>query len=384
MPPGWQKIFEDYKDYLNEKYNWADPDAQEYKRLVKPDFHSKDPSRNKKKEMISNYIQEAIKDGFINNREDVIKQMAKLGEVTRKNHKSISLKLEGDKKAIKYEGALFNEQFNSNFISKIREEKNREPVKSKSDRRRKAQEAYFRMGQSYKKRSEYNQHRYKIKDEEPEISIQAICDNAYNNLNSFINNNNINIEPNSLSFISNNKKIINDREFGTKDRRGKSTGIIKENEIPKSNGRDKLQNIQSKGNRKSDSFQKSQSDNFILRQKQIGVDFIYHKIKRIKNDGIRKTLTQQLRNIINSIRSTFNSEGKTDQCFERINSNLIESDKFFSKSESDIKRTISDNDKENQLILDKLIDYKNNRINKKKIKKDNNKLKRNYNFHLTP
>ena len=120
-PPGWQKDFGPWRDYHNIKHNWARPDDPARARAVRLSDHEEkinaDLSRDGKgklinpKEQLTDILTMQITAGLITNRADVIRALEEYGEITRAGKDYISLKPDGEDKAIRLRGSIYDQHF---------------------------------------------------------------------------------------------------------------------------------------------------------------------------------------------------------------------------------------------------------------------------------
>lgn len=79
----------------------------------KSDFFKKLKSMQQQKDFVADYVKDKILDGSINNRLDLKNSLGDLGEITRENDFTFSIKLDGKDKAIRLNGPMF--EFNTNY-----------------------------------------------------------------------------------------------------------------------------------------------------------------------------------------------------------------------------------------------------------------------------
>lgn len=123
-PPGHEKYFDSLRDYFNYSKGWSRPDDPNLKRDTQlPDYiHFQDKSAvraglkgkpaSSVREVVGSYIEQRVEHGFIRDRKDVLGAVSELGTITRFSDQSISLKLDGAKKAVKLKGAFYESGFN--------------------------------------------------------------------------------------------------------------------------------------------------------------------------------------------------------------------------------------------------------------------------------
>lgn len=79
----------------------------------KSDFFKQLKSMQQQKDFVADYVKDKILDGSINNRLDLKNSLGDLGEITRENDFTVSVKLDGKDKAIRLNGPMF--EFNTNY-----------------------------------------------------------------------------------------------------------------------------------------------------------------------------------------------------------------------------------------------------------------------------
>lgn len=79
----------------------------------KSDFFKQLKSMQQQKDFVADYVKDKILDGSINNRLDLKNSLGDLGEITRENDFTVSVKLDGKDKAIRLNGPMF--EFNNNY-----------------------------------------------------------------------------------------------------------------------------------------------------------------------------------------------------------------------------------------------------------------------------
>lgn len=104
---------EKWQDLQNLKYNYSNPKDPSKERNVEINSHIK--KFNKSYEELNETIQELANQGHIQNREQLIELLKNSGiEVTRSGKDYISVKLPDSKKARKFKGGIYEQQFTSN------------------------------------------------------------------------------------------------------------------------------------------------------------------------------------------------------------------------------------------------------------------------------
>lgn len=111
-PPGWQKTYDLLRDSLNIEHGWSRPDdlqRQKERTLDAAEFWSDHPNKNK--EAVHSWIMERVEAGAVENRGELVETLQEIGEVTRQGKDYVSLKLEGQDKAIRLRGGIYREKF---------------------------------------------------------------------------------------------------------------------------------------------------------------------------------------------------------------------------------------------------------------------------------
>ncbi|NLN58979.1 MAG: hypothetical protein GX151_13915 [Gammaproteobacteria bacterium] len=124
-PPGHEKYFDKLRDYLNEKHCWSKPDDlailkadvqlphhTHSQRLAAIEINFSGKTKPEKKELLNKIVAQRINAGVIQDRTDVVQTLAEYGIITRNAKDTISVKLPGDKTAIKMEGEFYKDGFN--------------------------------------------------------------------------------------------------------------------------------------------------------------------------------------------------------------------------------------------------------------------------------
>lgn len=124
-PPGHEKYFDKVRDYLNEKYSWSKPDDlavlkadvqlphhTHSQRAAAVEINFSGKTKPEKKELLNKIIGQRINAGVIQDRIDVVQTLAEYGIITRNAKDTISVKLHGDKTAVKLAGEFYKDGFN--------------------------------------------------------------------------------------------------------------------------------------------------------------------------------------------------------------------------------------------------------------------------------
>jgi hypothetical protein len=95
----------------------------------KTDFFKQLKSMQQQKDFVADYVRDKILDGSINNRLDLKNSLGDLGEITRENDFTVSVKLDGKDKAIRLNGPMFEfktdyDELKNSFKNSISQNKN--------------------------------------------------------------------------------------------------------------------------------------------------------------------------------------------------------------------------------------------------------------------
>jgi hypothetical protein len=151
-PPNSHKHFGLIDEKMNMKYDWKSP-REHTNQLNIDNLHN---AKNKEaKEFLHGHITEQIERGKVNDRQDLIRELEKFGEITRQGKDYVSLKLKDAEKAIRLKGEIYGQEFRN---IKGRDTEARGPTdRERQDRGAKAREELERVIHS---RAEYNEQRY--------------------------------------------------------------------------------------------------------------------------------------------------------------------------------------------------------------------------------
>jgi hypothetical protein len=177
-PPGWEKTFDPLRDYYNHMHAWARPDDPARARNLQPrhvalieaaDLRRGIQVEPDTKALITQYLEQRIEAGLIKDRAGVIDALKDAGfQINRAGKNYISIKdTEGNKLRLK--GAIYEEHFTPSRAIEIADS-TRTRSNRKADKRR-AEEARRELEKAIKRRAEYNEKRYQIREQTaPEIN----------------------------------------------------------------------------------------------------------------------------------------------------------------------------------------------------------------------
>jgi hypothetical protein len=114
-PPGWQTRFDPLRDMLNYKYDWSRPDDPMRQRMTHLQLPEKMDRKNVKQQ-ISDWLEVFVDNGFVKNRDDVLTELKKMGEITRVGCDYVSIRLPDFEKPIRLKGRFFEESFKADDL----------------------------------------------------------------------------------------------------------------------------------------------------------------------------------------------------------------------------------------------------------------------------
>jgi hypothetical protein len=125
-PPGWRYYFCHWRNYWNYSQEWADPEDPQRARLYQPGYHAYIDAQNQRLEVanletvnrddyrkvIHNYIEDNIKIGSINNRNDIIQILKEAGfKIPRMGKNYITVLEENSNKRIRLKGGIYDQSW---------------------------------------------------------------------------------------------------------------------------------------------------------------------------------------------------------------------------------------------------------------------------------
>jgi len=117
--PGWEKYYGPMRDYLNAKFGWARPDDPRRARVIYGKNLQKTLIWNQRldpRQQIAETLSVGVVEGKILTRDDVLKELNTIGEVTKESKSSISLLVSGATKPIRLSGPVFSKDWNSDAV----------------------------------------------------------------------------------------------------------------------------------------------------------------------------------------------------------------------------------------------------------------------------
>jgi hypothetical protein len=171
-PPGWEKSFDPIRDYYNSKYGWASPDDPARARTLSPGHVALIEASKLRaglqvepdpKSLVTRYIEQRIEAGKIKNRADVIEALREAGfQINREGKDYISIKDTDTGMKLRLKGAIYEQHFAVNRALEIADSARARSVR-KPDARR-AESARRELEAAIKRRAEYNEKRYQIRE----------------------------------------------------------------------------------------------------------------------------------------------------------------------------------------------------------------------------
>jgi hypothetical protein len=228
----WQEI-------TNHDYGLSDPNSPDKKQLLR--FNNDlPPDKLEAKKMIHRTLLDEVDRGEIANRADIIKSLESKGvEVSRQTKNSISIKLPGEARAIRFNGEMYEQSFKSG--AGVREEIEAELSQYRQEREQRVRKARNVYQQAHQSKCEYHRERYQpkrrevsnvVKREHQRIRKEAEQRTATHQPDTHNGNNNRNADPdngNPFAAQIQHHKLINrvkkhDRFRETASRNNKATG----------------------------------------------------------------------------------------------------------------------------------------------------------------
>ena len=125
FPPGWEKDFGHFRNYMNVKHDWTRPDDPDRKRMFTPSNADiiearltrwgQNPTKNEKdnaRKEINNFIQGRIENGLIHDRADIISTLQEVGlQINREGKNYISVKDPDSDIKIRFKGKVYEHQW---------------------------------------------------------------------------------------------------------------------------------------------------------------------------------------------------------------------------------------------------------------------------------
>ena len=168
-PPGWQKDLYPWRNYHNLKHNWARPDDLARARKCQPGHQAlADADRLKDglsvatnpKADITDYLDQQINLGLINNRDDIVQSLQEIGQITRIGKNYIGVKPEGFDRAIRLRGAIYEEQFTAETYRQTQSENDRGSPGIRASYRDGIEDVQTEHSKAIQRRERFNRRKY--------------------------------------------------------------------------------------------------------------------------------------------------------------------------------------------------------------------------------
>ena len=175
FPPGWEKDFGHFRDYMNIKHNWTRPNDPDRKRMFTPSNADiiearltrwkQNPTRDDKEHvrtMINNFVKENIENGLIHDRADIINNLQEVGlEINREGKDYISVKDPDSEIMVRLKGGVYEHQWTiTEPARQIAGESNTGVGNNQERIRREFAEHEQGLTEVIRKRAIYNEKRY--------------------------------------------------------------------------------------------------------------------------------------------------------------------------------------------------------------------------------
>lgn len=196
-PPGHTDYFDKLRDYLNEKHFWSKPDDLAIlnaaaalpnhvhaQRAAASQVSFQGKTTDEKRALLHEIVRQRVDGGFIADRKDVISTLAEFGIITRQGKDTVSVKLHGDKQAIKMPGEFYKDGFD--FITyqknRARAEANCRASKSHAIDTERVKRLFEQLQSATAARTRFNAEKYAVTVQEVERSDGARLPDVTQNL----------------------------------------------------------------------------------------------------------------------------------------------------------------------------------------------------------
>lgn len=162
-PPGWQKRYDPLRDAFNYEKGWARPDDPRLSRVCQPGEIAKFDSWKSgadARQQITEWLTTLIANGDINDRQDVLNSISKIGEINRQSKDYISIRLDGEKKPVRLKGPIYDEEFDGRSVREAAAAAQRRPAGRERPDRVAAEAARAELAEALQRVAEYNKKRY--------------------------------------------------------------------------------------------------------------------------------------------------------------------------------------------------------------------------------
>lgn len=161
-PPGWQKTYDELRDWFNYEHGWARPDDPARAKDLQSDrleIHLKRKGlelkdRHKQKHKITEYLMTCVERGLISDRDGIIKALHDIGLETPREGKSYITVMDSKGNRLRLKGALYDAGFRPGRQDRSTNERDRGFIQERAD------ESLRKLEKARSKRAEYNHQRY--------------------------------------------------------------------------------------------------------------------------------------------------------------------------------------------------------------------------------
>ena len=201
-PPGNQKYFDPLRDYFNYSKGWSRPDDPALQRDTQTPDHIhfqdksavksglKDKTRTEVNEFIGVMIEQRIKEGYINDRADVLNAILDYGRINRISEKYIAFQPYESEKITRLKGAFYESNFSiESYIEDRARTHNdagasRENTGISAEHRKLAEQFREQFKEFADKRSKYNANRYYTYDgSQAELGFNPVREQEFSSFN---------------------------------------------------------------------------------------------------------------------------------------------------------------------------------------------------------
>ena len=172
-PPGWENYFTPWRDLWNLEHNWASPDDPQRARTYYPghqalidaqthrlELSGQQPlKRDDARKIITNFLTDYIKDGQIQNRNDIVTTLESSGfSITRQGDNYITVTHDDLDKRVRLKGGIYSASWR--LGEQPTTETQTGQTKSRSHLSSERGTFSAKLTENLQKRRDYNQHRY--------------------------------------------------------------------------------------------------------------------------------------------------------------------------------------------------------------------------------